>query len=279
MQFLDSLKPLSGRYSGILLDLWGCLHDGSHLYPGAHECLVKLRAQGMKIIMLSNAPRRTEKALIVLDRLGVGRALYDGALTSGEAGYMALKDGHLSYGPRYFYIGPGKDADVLGGLRYTPTPRIAAADFILNVGFGSEEHSMDEWDGVLSDAAARKLPMLCLNPDMEVVKITGERFPCAGVIARAYERLGCTVTYFGKPYPEVYAQALAMMGLSGDKVLAIGDGLHTDVLGAKQAGCASALVTGGILKQELGNISREALRAHLAKQDVQADYVLPGLVW
>lgn len=293
MQFLPSLSPIANRFDAILLDLWGCLHDGSALYPGAHECLIELRKRDKKILMLSNAPRRAVKAQVVLDQLGVERHLYDGLLTSGEAGFAALAGDRVS-GIRYqenldsrflipdsyyFYIGPPKDADVLHGLPLSPTEQMEKAGFLLNVGFGSESHSMDEWDDVLARAAALKLPMLCLNPDMEVVKITGERFPCAGVLALAYEKLGGKVHYIGKPYPAVYEMALAKLGVPKERVLAIGDGLHTDVLGAQNARLASALVTGGVLKQQLGNATEAKLRKHLAAQDVHPDFVLPGLKW
>lgn len=280
MQFLPGLSPLAASYQGFLLDLWGVLHDGTMLYEGTIECLARLRAQDKRIVFLSNAPRRTRKVTAVLEKLGVPELLYDGVLSSGEVGWQMLCEGMLDFGPLYLYIGPERDADVLDGLPYWTVTDVREADFLLNVGFGSEEQSMDAWEPLLATAAARGLPMLCLNPDMEVVKITGERYPCAGVIARTYEGLSGKVVYCGKPYPEVYRRALELLGpCEPGEVLAVGDGLHTDVLGAQRFGLASALVSGGILHQELGDVDDVELRAYLARQDVQPDYVLPGLRW
>ncbi len=293
-KFISGLSEVSANYAGFLMDLWGCVHDGTQLYPGARECLQELKAKGKRVVLLSNAPRRNRKVVDVLEKLGVTADLYHGVLSSGEAAYAALAGGwwtvdggweeienpRLPSSLQYFFIGPQRDADVLHGLPYGVAKNIKRADFILNVGFGSEAQSMDAWDEALQAGAKRKLPMLCLNPDLEVVKITGERYPCAGVIAREYEKLGGVVTYFGKPYIEIYDTALAVLGIEDrTRVLALGDGLHTDVLGARRAGIPSALITGGILKQELGDIAEEEMRKHLAAQDVQADFVLKELSW
>lgn len=278
MQFLPSLSPIAPNYDAFLLDLWGCVHDGTALYPGAAECLRELKSSGKRVLFLSNAPRRAVRAQVVLDRLGIPRDLYEAVVTSGEVGYAALAGTPLP--STYFYIGPPHDADVLSGLPYRPAQTLEQAGFILNVGFGSEGEGRQDWRELLAPALKLGLPMVCLNPDLEVVKITGERHPCAGIIAKEYESLGGRVTYFGKPYPEVYEHCLALWpGTPRGRILAVGDGLHTDILGAKRSGIASALVTGGILHKELGDVSEQAVRAYLATQDVQPDYVLPGLCW
>jgi HAD superfamily hydrolase (TIGR01459 family) len=283
MKFIPGLSALLAGNSSVntvLLDLWGCVHDGTALYAGAKECMQALHAQNIKVLLLSNAPRRAAKAKVVLDALGVTPDLYDGLLTSGEEGYALLADGKWHADKtRYFFIGPQRDADVLDGLRYQAVDALEDAQFILNVGFGSEAQEAGAWTETLTRARAKNLPMLCLNPDMEVVKLTGERFPCAGVIAKEYEQMGAEVEYVGKPYPAVYTRALAMLGTTPEHVLAVGDGLHTDVQGANHAGISSVLVTGGILKQEVPDLREESVRAYCTAQNIQPDYVLSGLEW
>jgi len=92
MDFINSLESIISRYDALLLDLWGVVHDGSQLYPGVHETLVKLQQANKKIIMISNAPRRARKAVAVLTQLGVELELYDHVITSGELGYQWLKN-------------------------------------------------------------------------------------------------------------------------------------------------------------------------------------------
>ncbi len=271
------MKPISGlsavapQYDALILDLWGVVHDGTHLYEGVHDTLVRLRDAGKKIIFLSNAPRRATKVESVLNSLGVSSDLYDHVLSSGEMGYQWLSSGKHTVGKRYYYIGPDKDLDILDGLDFTRVDDIKDADFLLNVGFGSEAQSTDDWMPLLRAARALKLSMLCLNPDLEVVKITGERFPCAGVIGRAYQNMGGLVTWFGKPFPAVYDRCMQWLSpLEKQRVLAVGDSLDTDIPGAVRYEMDCLLVTGGILKQE----KPETIDAMVRKIGLVPNYVL-----
>lgn len=303
MQHITKLSSIIDRYDALLLDLWGVVHDGSHLYPGVREALEHIHAAGKKIIFVSNAPRRAHKVISVLTSLGVEPAIYDHAISSGEIGYEWLANHstsplvgeggvggdfphydaasgspHLNPPPqggrRYYYIGPSKDADILDGLDYRRSDDIKQADFLLNVGFGSEEQSTDDFSMLFRGAKAQGLPMVCLNPDLEVVKQTGERFPCAGVLAQVYERMGGKVTWFGKPYPQVYEQCFARLSpIPKSRILAVGDSLDTDIPGALNAGIDAMLVTGGILKKH------SAAEIEALCKDCMPHYIAPRLAW
>jgi HAD superfamily hydrolase (TIGR01459 family) len=280
MQHTTNLSSIFSPYDALLLDLWGCVHDGTELYPGAKECLVALRGSGKKILFLSNAPRRAAKAQAVLDELGVARGFYDAILTSGEAGRALMARDAWALGKRYYFIGVPRDADVLDGLGYVPVELPDDADFLLVTGYGGEGQSPEQIDALLREAHRRAQPMLCLNPDLEVVKISGERQPCAGVIGRDFERIGGRVILVGKPWPEIYVQALEMLGgIDKAKVLAVGDGLHTDILGARNAGIASVYVTGGIFSHEGRDPSPRQVEAFIARERIVPDYVIPALRW
>lgn len=250
MQSIKNLAAIADKYDLFLLDLWGVVHDGTHLYDGVQEALVFLHAKNKKVIFLSNAPRRSHKVKAVLKSLGVGEEYYLDAVSSGEVGYQWLADGKAPWGKRYFYIGPAKDADVLDGLDYIRVDDLKQADFLLNVGFGSEEQTTSDFTMLLRAAKSQGTPMLCLNPDLEVVKITGERFPCAGVIGRQYEAMGGAVTWFGKPYPEVYEYCLEEAHVEKSRMIMVGDSLETDIPGGQNYGIDTLLITGGILKHE-----------------------------
>lgn len=246
---LASLASITGKYDLYLLDLWGVVHDGSHLYPGVRDVLEMLKAQGKKVIFISNAPRRSHKVKSVLSSLGISEDLYMDAVSSGEVGYDWLARGEAPWGKNYYYIGPGKDADVLDGLDFTRVDDIKKADFLLNVGFGSEDQTTEDYSMLLRAAQAMNMPMLCLNPDLEVVKITGEHFPCAGVIGRQYEQVRGHVVWFGKPYKEIYDFCLQKAYAAKERILAVGDSLETDIPGGQNYGVDTLLITGGILKR------------------------------
>lgn len=249
MKLLSSINSIVPHYDAFLLDLWGVIHDGQQLYDGVRETILQLRVAHKKIIFLSNAPRRASRAQAVLTQLGIEPELYDHIVTSGEVGYEWLLSGLSPLGKKYYFIGAARDADLLHGTYFECVETIEQADFILNLGFGTEEQTEDSFTPILAAAQKLNLPMLCLNPDIEVVKISGGRFPCAGLIARIYKEIGGTVTYFGKPYTDVYEHAQQLLGwVDKTKILAVGDSLETDILGAKNFGIDCALVTGGILK-------------------------------
>ena len=124
--YRSGFRTLAADYDAFILDLWGVIHDGQHPYPGARKCLESLHAEGKKIVLLSNAPRRAHMAEAALLRMGVPPACYDAILTSGEAAYRCLATGNDPYftpvGKCYIYIGLEKDRTLLEGLDYSVSP-------------------------------------------------------------------------------------------------------------------------------------------------------------
>jgi HAD superfamily hydrolase (TIGR01459 family) len=274
---IPSLSAVAANYDVFLLDLWGVIHDGTALYDGVHNALSQLRAAGKTILFISNAPRRASTVAARLGELGIEDSLYDHVVSSGEVGYRWLEAGGAAQsGNRYFFIGPSRDAGVLDGLNCTLAQTLEEADFVLNVGFGSEEQTSDDFAPILSRAAELGLPMLCLNPDLEVVKITGERFPCAGVLAHHYEALGGKVEWFGKPYKAIYDFSHELLGAPlRHRILAVGDSLETDIPGAKRFGVDSLLVTGGILNDK----SIAEIQAECDSLNLSPTYLAPRFNW
>jgi HAD superfamily hydrolase (TIGR01459 family) len=103
-----------------------------------------------------------------------------------------------------------------------------------------------DYEEEIRPLAKRDVLMHCLNPDRMVIR-GGCPEPCAGAIADLYVELGGRVEYYGKPFPAIYRHALRLAGDPEPKdVLAIGDGLMTDMLGAARMGFDCVYVTGGI---------------------------------
>lgn len=272
-----TLSPLMQRYDGFIIDLWGVIHDGTNPYPGAVEAIHALHAAGKKLMFLSNAPRRASMATGRLTQFGILPKQYEALITSGEVAFQLLQSGALALGKHYYYLGPGKDENILDGLEgFTATEDIAAADFILNTGYEQDFQPHDAVLPTLEKLRAAQLPLLCVNPDLEVVKQDGTHMLCAGALAKAYAGMGGTVHLIGKPHGEVYAAA--KHALKGAKnLLAIGDNPLTDILGANQAGVDSLLLTGGVLSHHHGTISEEQARALCAKDGASPTHVMETL--
>ncbi len=271
MQILTSMRPLARRYSLMLLDLWGVMHNGVEIFPHAKECLQKLRAEGVKVIFVSNAPRKAAVIANQLRSLGLAERDYDGVISSGEVGREALrKEGGA--GKKCLHIGSRRDYETPEGLGLESVDKVEEADFILNSG-PEDGATVADYHSLLDKAARLKVPMVCLNPDLEVIR-GDARMPCAGALARRLEDLGGEVRYHGKPFPPIYHRAMALVGreTTGNSqfsdVLVVGDSLNTDIAGANGIKCDSVLVLGGIhhvaTRGADGNLSTTRLRALLS---------------
>lgn len=269
MRRLSGFAALAERFDGFIIDLWGVLHDGVTAYPGAVDCLTRLRDGGKSAVLLSNAPRRSEAARAAMRAMGIGDDLYTGIMTSGEATHLALASRSdpwfASLGDRVFHIGPERDRNVIDGLDLQIAAGPADADFVLNTGPDDHQDLTDvgAFEELLRECAAGRLPMICANPDLEVVR-GGRRVICAGALSVRYEQLGGVVRWVGKPDPAIYTPVLAMLAKPRRDVLAVGDSLRTDIAGASAAGIASVWVLGGIHAEELSADPAMADRAAAA---------------
>jgi HAD superfamily hydrolase (TIGR01459 family) len=274
MKKITRITEISADYDGYVIDLWGVMHDGTTAYPHAKEAIAQLAAQGKRVVFLSNAPRRAEMARVTLDAFDIPRAHYQEVISSGEVAYDHLKSGSV-YGKRYYYLGPSKDEEVLDGTECVRVETPEEADFILNAGFEYDFQPVEEIETLLQKLLACELPLICINPDLEVVKIDGTRMWCAGWVAQRYDALGGKVVYYGKPHVDVYAAAFARLdGVAKERILAIGDNLLTDIRGANAAGIASLLITGGILTAEAGKAPDDAtLQVAMAEAAATPEYL------
>ncbi len=238
MSFWDTLDP---KYRVILCDVWGVVHDGVELYPNASERLAGWRADGRQVILVTNAPRTADAVEQQLRRIGLPRGCWDHIATSGEAGIAALNALKKPAG----FLGTAGDRAVLEGRGV----RIAAAEDFTDLactGLSETRRRARDYADDLRRWQARGVVLHCLNPDRMVVR-GGVPEPCAGAIADDYMALGGPVEWYGKPHPHIYEHSL---GLAGDPpreaVLAVGDALRTDVLGAARFGLDCVYVAGGI---------------------------------
>ena len=289
-QLITSLSEISGRYDALLCDLWGCLHNGVAPFPGAVSALRAFRAGGGRVVLLTNAPRPAADVAAGLDRLGVPRDAWDVVVSSGDAAQDAMFAGAV--GRRVWHLGPEKD----DGFFTNVPPEWADAAPIERVALDEAEGIVctgpfDEINEVPEDyrpqfllAKTKGLPMLCTNPDI-VVDLGHRRIYCAGALAALYEEMGGTALYFGKPHPPIYDLArrrLAAIGGADDgRILAIGDGIGTDIAGAAGEGIDALFVTGGLAADQFGpdvdNPDLKVLREWLGVRQQAPQYAIATL--
>ena len=256
MRFLNGFGAIAGEYDGFVLDLWGVIHDGVNAFPHAVDCLTHLKAAGKRTLLLSNVPRPNNEVRVMMRRMGIADDLYSGILTSGEAVRRSLQSPPDAWwsalGQRVYHLGPERDRPVLEGLPFVKVETPAEADFVLNT--GPDDHrnpgDMNEFEPTLQECFTHRLPMICGNPDLMVIR-GGVRVLCAGSLAVRYQELGGDVRSLGKPDPAIYQPVLAQLELPKDRVLAVGDSLRTDIAGATSAGLAACWVLDGLHGESL----------------------------
>ena len=235
------LDALPERYRLILCDIWGVVHDGFRLYPGAAERLRQFRREGRTVVLITNAPRTTAAIEEHVLRIGLPRDAWDGIVTSGQAGIDALKQFAAPVG----FLGTDDDRDILSGSGLTIVTDDGFSELACT-GLPNRGGRPEDYLPLLQSLANRNVRMHCLNPDRIVIH-GGVMEYCAGALADRYIELGGRAEFYGKPYPAIYRNALAFAGNPpASAVLAIGDGLPTDILGAACMGFDAVFVTGGI---------------------------------
>lgn len=279
LPIVTSVASLAEGTSAWLVDIWGVVHNGVKPYLDACAACAQYRDQGGLVVLISNSPRPHDSVIAQLDAIGVPRSTFDAIVTSGDVARTLVS----AYAGRpVLHIGPERDLGVFAGLdieRVSPEE----AEAVVCTGLFNDEHeTADDYTDILMACLVRRLPMICANPDI-VVERGGRMIYCAGAIARAYEAAGGQVDYAGKPYLPIYNLAFATIEAlrpgtaDTSRLLAIGDGVATDISGAVAAGVRSVFVASGVhVKGALDPGAVEGLFPAGAPRPIA---VMPKLAW
>jgi HAD superfamily hydrolase (TIGR01459 family) len=282
---LTRAGDLLARYDVLFCDVWGVLHDGHRAFLEACEALQRFRAAGGTVILVSNAPVPKERVARMLDLRSVPREAWDDIIASGEIALRHIAEKGYA---RLFAIGPtDRDAATFERLR-AELVALEEAEAILCTGLNDDlKETADDYRALLERARARRLPLVCANPDL-VVDVGGRQYVCAGAIADLYERMDGEVFWAGKPHANAYdaAQAAAERirgaAVPRDRIIAVGDSLRTDLKGADAAGIDAVFIASGIHRDETmgsGELSPEKLAILFAPPAPPALAVMGRLVW
>jgi HAD superfamily hydrolase (TIGR01459 family) len=283
---VEGLRALAPSYKGILCDVWGVLHNGVTAFEDAHKALRTYREEnGGKVVLITNAPRPAKQVGEMLASLGVPTEAYDDIVTSGDVTRAILE---AQGSKTLLHIGPNRDQPLYWDLEATFTSNDDEAEAISCTGLANDEtETPDDYRDRLKKLADRKLPMICANPDIVVER--GDKLVwCAGALARLYEDLGGEVAILGKPHAPIYDAALERLAkIAGEKiakedVLAIGDGLPTDIRGAVSQDIDVLFITAGIHASDFGpsdEPDEHLIRRRLTEEGLRARAALPRLWW
>jgi HAD superfamily hydrolase (TIGR01459 family) len=270
MKLISGLKEIESIYDTFFIDLWGVVHNGIKLYPGAVKVLENLNKLNKKFVLMSNAPRPSKVVIKFLLKLKLNKALAKNIFTSGEAALKSLKK--KTYGEIFYHLGPDRDSSLFEGFEKNKKD-IMYADFILCTGLlQNHEKNLEYYKKFLKNYI--RLKMVCTNPDLIVHRGSRKEY-CAGSIAEIFKKIGGKVIYFGKPYPEIYKLCMKKK----QRILVIGDNIRTDIKGANKMKFDSLFITSGIHKNDFSNIKTNKYDKILKKYNVKTNYYQKKLTW
>ena len=270
-----TIAELAPRYDAFLIDQFGVLLDGQHAYPWAPAALSRLAMTGKPILLLSNSGKRSAPNAERLERLGFERGSFRLVLSSGEAAHRLLAGRGLPVGMPVWLHARDGDASAVEGMGFTIVAAPEDAALLVLAGSRADVLGLDDYRAILEPAAARGVPMICTNPDIEMLTPLGKR-PGAGRIASLYGDLGGPVEWIGKPHPLIYAEAARLLpGLAPARVLCIGDSPAHDIVGGRAAGHATALVRSGLH----ADVDDAALAAICEAAGTEPDHVIERFDW
>tara|TARA_B100001287_G_scaffold3275_1_gene2517 strand:+ start:1010 stop:1873 length:864 start_codon:yes stop_codon:yes gene_type:complete len=280
---IKSLGDVSDRYDALFVDLWGCVHNGVKAYTSANDSLKKYRAKGGKVVLVTNSPRPRSGVEKQLTKFGVDPEAWDFIATSGDSARMAMFQGVV--GNKIYFIGTPYEENFFEALNVIENPvniervSLDRAQGIVCTGPFNSLENLDVYFSDFEFAKKRGLKFLCANPDI-IVDRGSVREWCAGALAKMYADLGGESLYFGKPFRPIYELARKRLHSSGfeindKRILAIGDGITTDILGAEKEGIDSLFITGGLAALETGTKEQPdlgLLEHYLKEQNLNPAY-------
>ncbi len=286
-RLLTGLQEVAADYDALLCDVWGVVHNGRAPFADGCAALARFKAGNGPVVLISNSPRPGGDVVLQLEALGVPGEAWTSVVTSGDATRDELRA--RAPGPAWA-LGPMRDAPLYDGtgIRFAEVPEEAA--FVSCTGlFDDEIETPDDFRERLRICVDRGLVMVCANPD-RIVQRGGKTIFCAGALADVYLEFGGEVVMAGKPcapiYQRAYAEAERLLGrdIPRGRLLAIGDGLRTDVEGANGQGldvlftAASGVHAAEVLGPD-GALSLARTQALLDTVGAHAAYVMAELAW
>ena len=284
-QIITALAEVSDRYDALFVDLWGCVHNGVTAFPDAVAALQAYRKTGGTVVLVTNAPRPRASVTTQIAKMGVPDDAWDTIATSGDSARTAMYRGAV--GQKVFFIGEERDTNFFDPIGVVDEPvdiqivPLEEAEGIVCTGPFDPMADIDDLRPQLLYAKQKGLKLLCANPDI-VVDRGDVREWCAGAVAKLYTEMGGESLYTGKPHPPIYDLARLRLGEINRKtdsasILAIGDGVLTDIQGAQGEDIDSLFISGGLAAEETKTETQpdaDALQTYLDREMVNPTYTI-----
>ena len=226
-----------------LIDMDGVLVHGRKIIPGADEFIEKLKAKGIKFLVLTNNSIYTPIDLAHRLKTSGISVEADQVFTSAMATAAFMKaqkpDGSA------FVIGEsGLNVAIhnAGFIQTTESP-----DFVvLGETYDYNFHQVTKAVRLIMEGAS----FLATNPD-PTGPSEGGIVPACGAMASLIEKASGKSAFFcGKPNPFMMRSALNYLGVHSEQTVMVGDRMDTDIVAGLQSGMETILVMTGVTNKQ-----------------------------
>ncbi|UUX50083.1 HAD hydrolase-like protein [Nisaea acidiphila] len=245
---ISGIAEIIGDFDAVILDNFGVLSLGPPVIPAGPPAYAAIRDVGAKIRVISNDGSKTLSAMLEShrrrgyhfddDEIYAGLSLLgDMARDTGDGIWAAIGLDPLPLPP-----GPLQARTwTAGGIEIDD----AAGLLLMDCG----EFRRQAFLPVIESFRERPRPVVVCNPDV-TAPYSEEMSLEPGYLAHwLADETGIEPLFLGKPFPDIYRHALRDLAqILPERILCVGDTLHTDVLGGRNLGMKTLLVETGFTR-------------------------------
>ncbi len=276
----QNLLDLKENFDVFVFDIYGVIWDGKKVIPGYDDVMKQLVKAGKKVVIMSNSTALSQGQ----EKVYAGRGFLKGEhyhklITSGDVAEEAFAQDERKL--KFYQFGrPSKVLFACSGYEALASPE--EADFVYagvpqtwEGDYWKDYLTMDPFVEELEYLVKLGKPLVCANPDCRAFENQYEK-PVVrqGSVAEVYEKLGGKVTYFGKPYQNIYDFAFINEPVERSRMLMVGDTLETDIKGGRDYGMKTALTQTGIAVFKMQEAGEADLGAYAQKIGIVPDFII-----
>ena len=255
MTKISSFEKVIQQYDAIFFDAFGVLKNYNGLIEGVAETIYKLHNDQKQIFILTNDSSRSPFELAKrYQQQGIDLITEENMISSGmlarEYLQLKIKKGTIAY------LGTKNSAHYVEnlGLATLPISEVQPENFSDISALVLLDEEGFNWESDLSKSINllrhKNIPVVVANTDRTYPVSNNQINIAIGGIANMLEDIvGKRFIRFGKPdvplFIYAYEKLSAIKSIPKDKILMVGDTLHTDILGGNKFGIHTALVLSG----------------------------------
>lgn len=248
-QRVSGISEIIDGFDAVILDNFGVLSLGPPVIPEGPAAYARIRQAGLRIRVISNDGSKALPAMLeshrsrgyhfAEDEVFAGLSLLEDVIRDHASGDWAAigldplpvpADVSLTvrnWRPEVF------DIDRAAGLLLMDCGDFRRADFTR----------------VIESFGTRPRPVIVCNPDVTAPYSAAMSLEPGYLAHWLADETGIVPVFLGKPFPNIYRHALQDLGdVPPERILCVGDTLHTDVLGGRVLGMKTLLVESGFTR-------------------------------